>query len=326
MKFTEDQLLHYSLPLSKTEDDACKNVIRMVIRALQKNGYVQLGDMTVIQNGTYAYTANMKTLRGEKHIKIFLQGSYANDTNVRKESDVDIAIVEEDVFYPEYRAGITRNAYGFEPASSADTPKKFKDNVENALKSIFGPDVKRGDKSIKLVGNTYRKDADTVPCRRLRDYRDDWLYDVNNYVQGIIIYPDSGGKIVNYPEQHIINARVKDNATNGYYKKYVRILKKMRYLMLDSTHSIYVNAAKNINSFILESLLWNVENSWYALNCPKYRMVFVFSMMIQELKRSIGEFDSFKEANGIKPLCENESVKTNLVAFINSLSSFYEYD
>ena len=39
------------------------------------------------------------------------------------------------------------------------------------LEHKFGSDVERKNKSIKIHGNTYRKDADSVPCRRYRDYR-----------------------------------------------------------------------------------------------------------------------------------------------------------
>ena len=76
--------------------------------------------------------------------------------------------------------------------------------MENALNQHFGyHGVERHAKSIKVPGNTYRVDADVVPAYRYRDYSNDWNNNPENYVGGIEIRPDSGGRIINYPEQHI---------------------------------------------------------------------------------------------------------------------------
>ena len=75
-------------------------------------------------------------------------------------------------------------------------------------------------------------------------------WDENNYVRGIVIYPDDGGRIINYPEQHIENGKKKNNETNRYYKKMVRIMKKMRYLMCECGYK----EAEQVSSFGL----WNI--------------------------------------------------------------------
>lgn len=80
------------------------------------------------------------------------------NTNVRTQSDVDIAVVEEDTFRTQYRSGVSDSNYGFVNAPSRS--KKFKDEIEEALKDKFGTDVSRENKSIKIYGNTYRKDAE----------------------------------------------------------------------------------------------------------------------------------------------------------------------
>lgn len=194
------------------------------------------------------------------------------------------------------------------------------------MKCKFGTDVERKNKSIKVHGNTYRKDADTVPCRRYRDYRQDYRRDASNFVGGVVIYPDNGGMIINYPEQHIANGRKKNNDTNHHYKKMVRIMKKMRYLMEDSYITAYSSAAKNVSSFMLESLLWNIEDSWYRTYCGTYRKVYAFSQLIATLQNRKNDFGGYKEANGIKELCPKPSDYTNLCNFIDQLASFYEYE
>lgn len=330
MMFTEDMLNAYSQPLSDTEDNHCKNAIRMVADALKRIGFTDDGrSITPLYTGTYAYSLELRTSDYSRKIKLFVQGSYANNTNVRTMSDVDIAVIQEEVFRTEYRSAGTAypqtdSDYGFVSVPVPD--KTFKDEVQECLEDKFGSDVERKNKSIKVHGNTYRKDADTVPCKRYRDYRSDYSRNASNYVGGIVIYPDRGLPIINYPEQHIANGREKNTNTNHYYKKMVRILKKMRYLMEDSYYAPYVNAAKVVNSFMLESLLWNIEDTWYLDNCEKYRKVFAFYQLIAKLKQSKSQFKSFKEANGIKPLCATEQDYNNLCLFIDMLSAFYEYE
>lgn len=329
MKFTESMLMNYSQPLSATEDGQCKNAIRMVADALKILGFTDdNAAITPLYTDTFAYSLQMRRSSDSRNIKLFVQGSYANNTNVRTESDVDVAVIQEETFLPEYRKDSAYPQsgadYGFTPAPAA--AKTFKDEVQEALKCKFGTDVERKNKSIKVHGNTYRKDADTVPCRRYRDYRQDYRRDASNFVGGVVIYPDNGGMIINYPEQHIANGRKKNNDTNHHYKKMVRIMKKMRYLMEDSYITAYSSAAKNVSSFMLESLLWNIEDSWYLKYCGDYRKVFAFSQLIATLQNRKNDFWGYKEANGIKELCPKPSDYTNLCNFIDQLASFYEYE
>ncbi|MBR6982875.1 MAG: nucleotidyltransferase [Ruminococcus sp.] len=328
MKFTESMLETYSQPLSATEDTMCKNSIRMVADALKPLGFSDDGIIAAMVPDTYAYSLNMRSVSGRK-VKLLVQGSYANNTNVRTQSDVDIAVIQEDVFTTEYRGSgspypQSDSDYGF--VAAAQTSKSFKDEVQECLESKFGSDVERKNKSIKIHGNTYRKDADSVPCRRYRDYRSDYGKNADNYVGGIVIIPDQGSRIINYPEQHISNGRTKNVATHQYFKKMVRIMKKMRYMMEDSYFSSYSQAAKNVSSFMLESLLWNVEDEWYLDNCGSYRKVFAFYLLIKKLTQNKSCIRDYKEANGIKPLCPDDGSYRNLCQFLDQLSSYYEYE
>ena len=265
---------------------------------------------------TLSYSIQMRSLSGSRKIKIFIQGSYANNTNVRTHSDVDIAVVQEETFFTAYRPGITKKDYGF---VDAEKPiKTFKDEVQEALEKKFGNDVERKNKSIKVNGNTYRKDADSVPCKRYRNYLNDFKNDPNDYVGGIYINADDGSIIINYPEQHIENGRQKNTDTDHYYKKMVRIIKKMRYLMEDNN----IISAKNVSSFGLESLLWNIPNNYFK---KYYRYGFIFSDILKYLSSNSLLFGLFKEANGIKDLCPNQEDCKHFNDFILDLIKFYEY-
>ena len=235
MKYSEDDLEKFASPIGKTEEEKCKNAIRMVRDALKNIGYTDDGkEIRLLMEGTYAFALDMRS--GSKNIVLLTQGSYANKTNIPKQSDVDVAVILESTFTTKYRTGITDKVYGF--TDGTFSAKELKDEVENALKDYYSNGVERHDKSIKVYGNTYRVDADVVPAYRFRDYSADYENNVNNYEKAIEIRPDSGGRIINYPEQHIALGRAKNKATDYRYKRIVRIVKNIKEDMLDD--GIYI--------------------------------------------------------------------------------------
>ncbi|VYT63236.1 Uncharacterised protein [Clostridium paraputrificum] len=290
----------------------------MVRDALKELGFTDDNkSIAPLYEDTYAYSIEMRNLYSSRNIKLFIQGSYANNTNVRTKSDVDIAVIQEEVFQTIYRTGVTDENYKF--VNSSIPSKSFKDEVQECLENKFGSDVERKNKSIKVNGNTYRKDADAVPCIRYRDYRQDFFNDADNYIGGIVIKSDKGERIINYPEQHISNGKVKNNETNHYYKKMVRIIKKMRYLMEEYCYT----SAKKVSSFGLESLLWNIPNDIFT-RYSIYR--YEFGEIVDYLYSNTNYLYTYKEANGIKPLCPNQTDIDNYKKFIGDLKVFYEYD
>lgn len=272
---------------------------------------------------TYAYPYKLKNPNSNRKVKIFVQGSYANNTNVRTQSDVDIAVVQEEIFKTKYGERIKEADadahYGF---FIAPTPEKsFKDEVKECLRKKFGEDVKRKNKAIRINGNTYRKDADAVPCIRYRDYSKDYDFNPDNYVGGIAITPDNGEIIYNYPEQHLANGVEKNRNTNRYYKRMVRVIKKMKYLMCDDYD--YHNVAENVSSFGLESLLWNVPNSVFT-RYSNYQLTFEY--LINYLFSNAQLIPRYKEVNGIKELCLSSADVKNYKDFINALKYFCQID
>ena len=314
MFFSENELQNFAKPLSQTETERCKHAISMVRDALKDQGFAS-GEIQRIADQDAAFKVQL-TKGSSESVTIFVQGSFANNTNVKTHSDVDIAVINEALFRTKYRAGVTDSNYGF--VTSAITARQFKDEVQVALEAKFDGDVVRGNKSIKINGNSYRVDADVVPALRYRDYSNDWRNDESNYERGIVIVPDHGGAIINYPEQHIELGRKKNIATNRYYKKIVRIAKKMRILMEDNGCS----SAKKVSSFFIESLIWNVPNSYFT----KYSSLkYIFEGIVEYLKQSKTQLSQFKEANGIKALCAESTTIEEAARFIDDLSFFYNY-
>ena len=58
----------------------------------------------LLESDTLSYAVSMRNKYSTERVHIFIQGSYANNTCVRNESDVDIAVVREDIF--EYAWGV----------------------------------------------------------------------------------------------------------------------------------------------------------------------------------------------------------------------------
>ena len=307
-------------PISQSEDEKCRNAIRMVRDAMKKLDYTD--DEKEIRSymaDSYAYALDLRQRYTGKKITLLVQVSYANRTNISTESDVDVAVILESTFIPKFRNGVTDSDYGF--SDGTFSVYELKDEVQDALNQHFrGQGVVRHDKCIKVTGNTYRVDADVVPAYRYRDYSDDYLCDNGNYVGGIEIRPDSGGKILNYPEQHIRLGIAKNKVTKYNFKKCVRIIKNMKEKMKEDGYEV----SSKISSFGLESLLWNVEVSAYT----KYSSIlrYTFGEVISFLKNDFANFGTYVEINGIKSLFPDKKTQNIYQEFIDDLYNFYKYD
>ena len=81
MKFKESELRGYAAPLSETENQKCLNAIGMVRDALKNLGFTDDGkSIGRMYEDTYAYSLDMRSIRGNRKIHLFIQGSYANNT------------------------------------------------------------------------------------------------------------------------------------------------------------------------------------------------------------------------------------------------------
>ena len=235
--------------------------------------------------------ASDPTLSG-RSVSTFPQGSYRNRTNVRQDSDVDVCICCKDVFYADYPEGTDKATFG--NASSDYTVQIFKNQVENALVNYFGrAAVRRGDKAFDINENTYRVDADAVPTFEHRRY---YLNQGggSGYHEGVELRPDSGGKIINWPQQVYDNGVDKHSNTGRRYKKVIRILKNLR----NSMQQDQVAGADDIASFLIECLAWNVPNHYFGNPTLTEDVKKTFAYLIDNLK----DWDNCKEWGEVNEL------------------------
>jgi hypothetical protein len=215
-----------------------------------------------------------------KSFKVFLQGSYGNDTNIYAESDVDVVIRLDSIYHYDVTALNPQELAAFNAAFVPGTYPyaDYKAHVVEALEESFEDDVKPGTKAIKIKANGSRRSADVVVATEFRRYYSG-PFGVQ-FERGICFFDSSGDRIANYPKQHSANCTTKHQATNGWFKPMVRILKNMRSRLADEG-TIEQGSAP---SYFLEGLLYNVPNDKFG---NKYGDTFVAAMnWILEAKRS----------------------------------------
>ena len=91
--------------MSETEENQCKNAVRMVVDALKTTGFNESTSIQKKYSETPSFGVMMKS---DYEVKISLQGSYANNTNVRKHGNVNIVAVQIDQFRPKYRVDVSK--------------------------------------------------------------------------------------------------------------------------------------------------------------------------------------------------------------------------
>lgn len=224
----EEQFREWAKPPGKTEQDRCDNAESAIRNAIKASDKLKARD-----------------------IRIFAQGSYRNNTNVRKDSDVDIGILCTDTLLNDFPPGMNRDDFGLTPATYHY--EQYKNEIEEALVNHFGrPAIKRGNKAFDVHETTYHVEADVAAFFEHRRYEKD-----GTFIKGVALRTDREKKRTkNWPEQHYENGVSKNKATGTRFKSIVRVLKALSNEMTGQG----VQAA-SVPGFLIECLVWNVPNS-----------------------------------------------------------------
>lgn len=197
-----------------------------------------------------------------KTFSIFLQGSYGNDTNVWKDSDVDVVICLEQTYYSDTSALEPGAKVAFDKTDGPApyTLQDFKADVLAWLQKRYPGVVTSGKKSIFIKGSGNRRDADVLVCARFRRYWNSSNGADERYSEGICFFLPDGTRIANFPEQHSANLTLTHQQTNEWLKPTVRIYKNMRNRMIEAA----VLDEGVAPSYFLEGLLWNVPKDKFG--------------------------------------------------------------
>jgi len=196
---------------------------------------------------------------------IYTKGSYANDTNVRLDSDVDVVVENHGVYYSDYnQVENPQPDPSFSPYTGPWTPAAWRAEVANAISNYFGSgevDIS-GEVAITVQEKPgSRPSADVVPA--FLYYRYDDAYRAIKHL-GSKVFKKTRGSIVNYPKQQLNNGNFKERNTNGRYKQFVRALKNAENTLVKE------GIGDELPSYFMECLTYNVPDhilrSGYSLS------------------------------------------------------------
>jgi len=188
---------------------------------------------------------------------IYTKGSYPNNTNVRRDSDVDVVVELQECVYYDYRPGVAPPAPSpGSPYEGPWTPRNWRATINEALTDAFGSaSVDTSGKVATEISSVpgSRPSADVVPSFLYHRYDDAARTSLE---QGSCVFPTNGGaKIVNWPEQQLTNGRAKNVRTGQRYKNYVRALKNSENTLAAS------GTISNLPSYLMECLVFNVPDA-----------------------------------------------------------------
>lgn len=230
MTTLDDKLAGWTGPSSTTEQDKQDRTERMIRDAI--NAHEPLANMAR---------------------KVYAKGSYANNTNVKSDSDVDIAVeCEEVVYWEEHTSGA--HPSGSSPYTGEWTPSKLRSELIAALRAKFGDAVDTsGSTAIQVHSSSARVEADVVPCFNYQYY-----FSATSYRQGAKVFKTDGTSVVNYSALQLTNGRGKNTRTNQAFKKTVRILKRLENAMVEAGYH------REVPSFFVECLVYNCPDNIFA--------------------------------------------------------------
>jgi len=206
---------------------------------------------------------------GGVRYEVYLQGSYRNHTNIRRDSDVDVVVQLNSAFFENLPVNLKRQ-FGFRDASYGW--KGFRSDVLTALRNHYGSGrVREGRKSLKV--QTSYLPADVVVSLQYRKYPDRPRSE-DDFVEGMTFWvPSESRWVINYPKLHYENGAKKNKDTNGWYKPTIRMFKNARTYLVDKG----VIPADLAPSYFLECLLYNVPNDKFGPNLQStFREVIVW--------------------------------------------------
>lgn len=197
-----------------------------------------------------------------KKYKVFLQGSYGNDTNIWQESDVDVVIRLDSIFSYDISSIPPEQQEAFKQSHSASeyTRANFHKDVLAILYDRFGTDVEPGTKAVKITASGNRRKCDVLMAIQHRKYSQFVGDDNANQVTGISFLKSDGTRIVNYPTKHRANMIAKNQDTNEWFKHIVRIYKNARQKMI--AEGIIEDGVAP--SYYIEGLLYNVPKEHFG--------------------------------------------------------------
>lgn len=245
-----------------------------------------------------AALADYTPLQGKPY-RVYVKGSYINNTNVRLNFDVDIAVEYYGYFYSDLAfdlKGKDKSEVDVVPSTDPYTQGEFKADILGALEDAYGNSaVEAGNIAYRVRENKTTLPADVVPSWEYRRY-DRIENGQPVYQLGTCVFPGSGGRKVNYPAQQLQNGRQKTQDTGRRYKKMVRALKKVQTRLV--TEGIL---DEELPSYLIECLVYNVPDDRFNHTTYTADMRAVLANVFNETLDS-GSWENWREVHELRYL------------------------
>ena len=190
----------------------------------------------------------------------YLQGSYRNNTHLRRQSDVDVVVeltslpVRDGSRLPDSQRRLLDRDFP-EPEYGW---RRFRRDVRSAIAGSLGDSrVREGKKTIKLVMESPEIPVDVVVAVRYLTYTEYSGHRNYKRTEGLGLYlPTEGRWAVNYPHLHRRNGVGKEKATNWWFRRTIRMFKNARARLVEEGRL----GPDTARSYHIECLLYNVPN------------------------------------------------------------------
>lgn len=265
-------------------------------------------------------TALLKTTSplASRGVEIFLQGSYANSTNIYGDSDVDVVVLYGDTFHSDLSA-LTPVERQLHEATYSTAPYQWthlRDETLTALRGHYGSSaVTLGTKAIKVRTGYGTKPADVVPALQFRRYAT--FANQNNLTGhfGIQFFDSLNNPVMNYPKYHIDRGEEKNKTerTNGQYKSTIRIFKNFRNYLVD--HGLLNDGIAP--SYFIECALFNVPDKLFV-GLSQNTVPVILDYLLNT------PYAGFYCQNGVLPLIGDTATQwpaTNFATFLKAAKS-----
>jgi predicted nucleotidyltransferase len=251
--------------------------------------------------------SSYEPLKGRPY-RVYVKGSYANNTNVRLNYDVDIAVEYYGYFYSELcfdLEGHDKSEVGLVTSDDPYTRDEFTADTLGALEAAFGKSaITAGRIAYRVREKKTTLPADVVPCWEYRRYD---RIDSNSeavYQTGSRLYPTDGGHVENYPKIQLDDGIAKNNRTSRRYKRMVRCLKRMQ------THLVEQGTLDDeLASYLIECLVYNVPDSGFGASTylADFRSVVGCIWAATQVD---GDWNDWLEVHGLKYLFRGKRLWT----------------
>jgi hypothetical protein len=276
MDLSEDTLVKWTKRSSQNEKDKQEYTVSQIRAAI-------LSDAT------------LEKMYRNDDLSIYTKGSYANNTNVRLDSDVDVVVERTDLFYFGTVAPYTRVSSS--PYTGPWTEESFWQAVQKALVNYFDYNAvdTTGNSSIQIdTDHRMNIHADVVPCSKYKLYFSDTMV-----YEGTRLKKQDGTIAINYPAIQKEKGNLKNNQTGRRYKRVVRIIKRLENEMVKSGY------CNEVPSYLLECLVYNCDNRFFEHLTYRDTLVAILHCIADGLINSDNE--AWTEPNEIKLLfAENQ--------------------